>query len=202
MSTLTSTQITALIAQIRAAADSLEASLVPAAVNKAAEPAARKERSDKGKSRVKKPAADEEAPEEAPNAAKGVKEPKGRKPSAWQEFVKASGGIKKASEAKKADPDAYTEFVENWTAENPNPAPVKAAAKPKKAVVAVSKAKVMPLLPASDDEEDAPPQHEFINIEGINYWLDPDMNMLFQDDEGEPGDFAYFYKDGEIVNHL
>jgi hypothetical protein len=79
------------------------------------------------------------------------------------------------------------------------------SAAPKKASAAAPapkpKAKVVPPLPASDDEEDAQ-QHELVNIEGVNYWLDTDMNMLFQDEEGEPGDFAHFYKDGEIVNHL
>ena len=200
MSSLTIAQITALIAQMRNAADILEGSLVPAA-NKAvpSEQPARKERSDKGKSRSKKPAADEEPPEDAPKAAK---EPKARKPNAWKDFVKLSGGVIKASAAKKADPDSYNEFVENWNAENP--VPTKSAA-PKKASAAAPapkpKAKVVPPLPASDDEEDAQ-QHELVNIEGVNYWLDTDMNMLFQDEEGEPGDFAHFYKDGEIVNHL
>ena len=201
MSSLTIAQITALIAQMRNAADILEGSLVSAAKAVPSEQPARKERSDKGKSRSKKPAADEEAPEEAPKAAK---EPKARKPNAWQDFVKLSGGVIKASAAKKADPDSYDEFVENWNAENPVPtksaAPKKAPApapKPK----AKAKAKVVPLLPASDDEGEAQ-QHELINIEGVNYWLDTDMNMLFQDDEGEAGDFAHFYKDGEIVNHL
>jgi chemotaxis protein histidine kinase CheA len=200
MSSLTIAQITALIAQMRNAADILEGSLVPAA-NKAAtkaapsEQPARKERSDKGKSRSKKPAADEEPPEEAPKAAK---EPKARKPNAWQDFVKLSGGVIKASAAKKADPDSYDEFVENWNAENP--VPTKSAA-PKKAPAPKPKAKVVPLLPASDDEGEAQ-QHELVNIEGVNYWLDTDMNMLFQDEEGEPGDFAHFYRDGEIVNHL
>jgi hypothetical protein len=200
MSSLTIAQITALIAQMRNAADILEGSLVPAA-NKAvpSEQPARKERSDKGKSRSKKPAADEEPPEDAPKAAK---EPKARKPNAWKDFVKLSGGVIKASAAKKADPDSYNEFVENWNAENP--VPMKSAA-PKKASAAAPapkpKAKVVPPLPASDDEEDAQ-QHELVNIEGVNYWLDTDMNMLFQDEEGEPGDFAHFYKDGEIVNHL
>ena len=199
MSSLTIAQITALIAQMRNAADILESSLVPLANKAAAEQPARKERSDKGKSRSKKPAADEEAPEEAPKKAK---EPKTRKPNAWQDFVKLSGGVIKASAAKKSDPDSYDEFVENWNAENPVPtkstAPKKAPAsapKPK------AKAKVVPLLPASDDEGEAQ-QHELVNIEGVNYWLDTDMNILFQDDEGEPGDFAHFYKDGEIVNHL
>ena len=202
MSSLTIAQITALITQMREAADILEGSLVPA--NKAAMPAnkaapseqpARKERSDKGKSRSKKPAADEEAPEDAPKAAK---ERKARKPNAWQDFVKLSGGVIKASAAKKADPDSYDEFVENWNAENPNPVPAKSSV-PKKAPA--PKAKALPLLPASDDEGEAQ-QHELVNIEGVNYWLDTDMNILFQDDEGEPGDFAHFYKDGEIVNHL
>lgn len=196
MSSLTIAQITALIAQMRNAADILEGSLVPAA-NKAqpSEQPARKERSDKGKSRSKKPAADEEPPEEAPKAAK---EPKARKPNAWQDFVKLSGGVKKASAAKTADPDSYDEFVVNWNAENP--VPTKSAA-PKKAPAPAPKPKAVPLLPASDDEGEAQ-QHELVNIEGVNYWLDTDMNMLFQDDEGEPGDFAHFYKDGEIVNHL
>ena len=201
MSSLTIAQITALIAQMRNAADILEGSLVPAAKAVPSEQPTRKERSDKGKSRSKKPAADEEAPEEAPKAAK---EPKARKPNAWQDFVKLSGGVIKASAAKKADPDSYDEFVENWNAENPVPtksaAPKKAPApapKPK----AKAKAKVVPPLPASDDEGEAQ-QHELINIEGVNYWLDTDMNMLFQDDEGESGDFSHFYKDGEIVNHL
>jgi hypothetical protein len=203
MSSLTIAQITALIAQMRNAADILESSLVPAVANKAqpSEQPARKERSDKGKSRSKKPAADEEPPEEAPKAAK---EPKARKPNAWLDFVKLSGGVIKASAAKKADPDSYNEFVETWNAENP--VPTKSSA-PKKAPAAApapkpkAKAKVVPLLPASDDEGEAQ-QHELVNIEGVNYWLDTDMNILFQDDEGEPGDFAHFYKDGEIVNHL
>jgi hypothetical protein len=196
MSSLTIAQITALIAQMRNAADILEGSLVPAA-NKAvpSEQPARKERSDKGKSRSKKPAADEEPPEDAPKAAK---EPKARKPNAWKDFVKLSGGVIKASAAKKADPDSYNEFVENWNAENP--VPTKSAAS-KKAPAPAPKPKVVPLLPASDDEGEAQ-QHELVNIEGVNYWLDTDMNMLFQDEEGEPGDFAHFYKDGEIVNHL
>ena len=192
MSSLTIAQITALIAQMRNAADILEGSLVSAAKAVPSEQPARKERSDKGKSRSKKPAADEEAPEEAPKAAK---ERKARKPNAWLDFIKASA-------AKKADPDSYDEFVENWNAENP--VPTKSAA-PKKAPAPApkpkAKAKVVPLLPASDDEGEAQ-QHELINIEGVNYWLDTDMNMLFQDDEGEAGDFAHFYKDGEIVNHL
>jgi hypothetical protein len=202
MSSLTIAQITALIAQMRNAADILEGSLVPAA-NKAANKAqpseqpARKERSDKGKSRSKKPAADEEPPEEAPKAAK---EPTSRKPNAWQDFVKLSGGVIKASAAKKADPDSYDEFVENWNAENPVPTK-SAASKKASAAAPAPKPKVVPLLPASDDEGEAQ-QHELVNIEGVNYWLDTDMNILFQDDEGEPGDFAHFYKDGEIVNHL
>jgi hypothetical protein len=200
MSSLTIAQITALITQMREAADILEGSLVPAVAKAVpSEQPARKERSDKGKSRSKKPAADDEAPEEAPKAAK---ERKARKPNAWQDFVKLSGGVIKASAAKKADPDSYDEFVENWNAENP--VPTKSAA-PKKAPAPASapkpKAKALPLLPASDDEGEAQ-QHELVNIEGVNYWLDTDMNMLFQDDEGEPGDFAHFYKDGEIVNHL
>jgi hypothetical protein len=28
------------------------------------------------------------------------------------------------------------------------------------------------------------------------------MNMLFHDNDGEVGDFAHFYKDGKIVNHV
>ena len=206
MSSLTIAQITALITQMREAADILEGSLVPVA-NKAAMPAnkaaseqpARKERSDKGKSRSKKPAADEEAPEDAPKPAK---ERKARKPNAWLDFVKLSGGVIKASAAKKADPDSYDEFVENWNAENPVPTKSAALKKaPAPAPKPKAKAKTLPLLPASDDEGEAQ-QHELVNIEGVNYWLDTDMNMLFQDDEGEPGDFAHFYKDGEIVNHL
>jgi hypothetical protein len=208
MSSLTIAQITALITQMREAADILEGSLVPVA-NKAAMPAnkaaseqpARKERSDKGKSRSKKPAADEEAPEDAPKPAK---ERKARKPNAWLDFVKLSGGVIKASAAKKADPDSYDEFVENWNAENPVPtksAALKKAPAPAPAPKPKAKAKTLPLLPASDDEGEAQ-QHELVNIEGVNYWLDTDMNILFQDDEGEPGDFAHFYKDGEIVNHL
>ena len=199
MSSLTIAQITALIAQMRNAADILEGSLVPAAKVVPSEQPARKERSDKGKSRSKKPAADEEAPEEAPKAAK---ERKARKPNAWQDFVKLSGGVIKASAAKKADPDSYDEFVENWNAENPVPTKSAALKKaPAPAPAPKPKAKALPLLPASDDEGEAQ-QHELVNIEGVNYWLDTDMNMLFQDDEGEPGDFAHFYKDGEIVNHL
>ena len=206
MSSLTIAQITALIAQMRNAADILEGSLVPVA-NKAAMPAnkaaseqpARKERSDKGKSRSKKPAADEEAPEDAPKPAK---ERKARKPNAWLDFVKLSGGVIKESAAMKADPDSYDEFVENWNAENPVPTKSAALKKaPAPAPAPKPKAKALPLLPASDDEGEAQ-QHELVNIEGVNYWLDTDMNILFQDDEGEPGDFAHFYKDGEIVNHL
>jgi hypothetical protein len=218
MSTLTNAQILQIIASLRTQANTLEASLGLVKAEVTAEPKGRKERSDKGKSRAKKPAADEEPPEDAEPKAK--KEPKARKPSAWQDFVKQEGGIKKASETKTTHPMAYQEFVEAWNEEHgvtaapakkapvapvapevpakkvpvkkaPAPAP---AAKPKKE---------LPPLPASEDEEETDTgKYELVEIDETNYWLDDDMNMLFHDNDGEVGDFAHFYKDGKIVNHV
>jgi len=210
MSTLTNAQILQIIASLRTQANTLEASLGPLKAV-AAEPKGRKELSDKGKSRAKKPAADEEPPEEAEPKAK--KEPKARKPSAWQDFVKQEGGIKKASETKTTHPMAYQEFVEAWNEEHGvTAAPVKkvpvAAAAPaapaKKALAPAAKPKKeLPPLPASEDEEEADSgKYELVEIDDTNYWLDDDMNMLFHDNDGEVGDFAHFYKDGKIVNHV
>ena len=222
MSNLTNAQILQIIASLRTLTNTLEASLGPVKAEATAEPKSRKERSDKGKSRSKKPAADEEPPEEAEPKAK--KEPKARKPSAWQDFVKQEGGIKKASETKTTHPMAYQEFVEAWNEEHgvtaapapakkaPAPAapakktPVAKAAPAKKAPAPAAKPKKeLPPLPASEDEEEAEAEidgYEQIEIDGTNYWLDDDMNMLFQDNDGEVGDFAHFYKDGKIVNHV
>jgi hypothetical protein len=218
MSTLTNAQILQIIASLRTQANTLEASLGLVKAEVTAEPKGRKERSDKGKSRAKKPTADEEPPEEAEPKAK--KEPKARKPSAWQDFVKQEGGIKKASETKTTHPMAYQEFVEAWNEEHgvtATPAkkapaaavapvvpvapvkkvPVKKAPAPKPA------AKPLPLLPASEDEEETDNgKYELVEIDDTNYWLDDDMNMLFHDNDGEVGDFAHFYKDGKIVNHV
>ena len=216
MSTLTNVQILQIIASLRTQANTLEASLGQVKAEVTAEPKGRKERSDKGKSRAKKPAADEEPPEDAEPKAK--KEPKARKPSAWQDFVKQEGGIKKASETKTTHPMAYQEFVEAWNEEHgvtaapakkaPAPAPVAPAKKmpAKKAPAPAAKPKKeLPPLPASEDEEEAEAEidgYELVEIDGTNYWLDDDMNMLFQDNDGEVGDFAQFYKDGKIVSHV
>ena len=219
MSTLTNAQILQIIASLRTQANTLEASLGPVKAEVTAEPKGRKERSDKGKSRAKKPAADEEPPEDAEPKAK--KEPKARKPSAWQDFVKQEGGIKKASETKTTHPMAYQEFVEAWneehgvTAAPAKKAPVTAAAPIAPAApakkVPVKKApapkpaakKELPPLPASEDEEETDTgKYELVEIDETNYWLDDDMNMLFHDNDGEVGDFAHFYKDGKIVNHV
>ena len=219
MSTLTNAQILQIIASLRTQANTLEASLGLVKAEVIAEPKGRKERSDKGKSRSKKPAADEEPPEEAEPKTK--KEPKARKPSAWQDFVKQEGGIKKASETKTTHPMAYQEFVEAWNEEHgvtaapakkapapaaPAPAPAAPAKKVpvKKAPTPAAKPKKeLPPLPASEDEEEADSgKYELVEIDETNYWLDDDMNMLFQDNDGEVGDFAHFYKDGKIVNHV
>ena len=219
MSTLTNAQILQIIASLRTQANTLEASLGLVKAEVIAEPKGRKERSDKGKSRSKKPTADEEPPQEAEPKAK--KEPKARKPSAWQDFVKQEGGIKKASETKTTHPMAYQEFVEAWNEEHgvtaaPVPAkkaPVVAAPAPpapakkvpvKKAPAPAAKPKKeLPPLPASEDEEEADSgKYELVEIDETNYWLDDDMNMLFHDNDGEVGDFAHFYKDGKIVNHV
>ena len=214
MSTLTNAQIRQIIASLRTQANTLEASLGQVKAEVTAEPKGRKERSDKGKSRAKKPAADEEPPEDAEPKAK--KEPKARKPSAWQDFVKQEGGIKKASETKTTHPMAYQEFVEAWNEEHgvtaapakkaPAPAPVAPAKKVpvKKAPAPAAKPKKeLPPLPASEDEDEANSgKYELVEIDGTNYWLDDDMNMLFQDNDGEVGDFAHFYKDGKIVSHV
>lgn len=214
MSTLTNVQILQIIASLRTQANTLEASLGQVKAEVTAEPKGRKERSDKGKSRAKKPAADEEPPEDAEPKAK--KEPKARKPSAWQDFVKQEGGIKKASETKTTHPMAYQEFVEAWNEEHgvtaapakkaPAPAPVAPAKKVpvKKAPAPAAKPKKeLPPLPASEDEDEANSgKYELVEIDGTNYWLDDDMNMLFQDNDGEVGDFAHFYKDGKIVSHV
>lgn len=216
MSTLTNAQILQIIASLRTQANTLEASLGQVKAEVTAEPKGRKERSDKGKSRAKKPAADEEPPEDAEPKAK--KEPKARKPSAWQDFVKQEGGIKKASETKTTHPMAYQEFVEAWNEEHgvtatpakkaPGPAPVAPAKKvPVKKAPAPAPAtkpkKELPPLPASEDEEEADSgKYELVEIDGDNYWLDDDMNMLFHYNDGEIGDFAHFYKDGKIVNHV
>jgi hypothetical protein len=209
MSNLSNAQILQIIASLRAQATALEASLGPLKAEAVAEPKGRKERSDKGKSRSKKPAADEEPPEEA--EPKGKKEPKTRKPSAWQDFVKQEGGIKKASQTKTTHPMAYQEFVEAWNEEHGVAAapaapakktPVAKAAPVKKAPVAAAKPKKeLPPLPASEDEEEAD-DYESIEIDDTNYWLDEKMGILYYDNGGEPGDFAHFYKAGEIVNHL
>lgn len=199
MSNLSNAQILQIIASLRAQADTLEASLGPIKAQVTAPE--RKQRSDKGKSRSKKPAADEEPPEEAEPKAK--KEPKARKPSAWQDFVKQEGGIKKASQTKTTHPAAYQEFVEAWNEEH-GVAPAPASASVKKAPAAEPKPKTkkeLPPLPVSEDEEDAK-EYELINIDDTNYWLDADMGILYHDNDGESGDFAHFYKDGEIVNHL
>jgi len=219
MSTLTNVQILQIIASLRTHANTLEASLGLVKAEVIVEPKGRKERSDKGKSRAKKPAADEEPPEDAEPKAK--KEPKARKPSAWQDFVKQEGGIKKASKTKTTHPMAYQEFVEAWneehgvTAAPAKKAPVTAAAPIAPAApakkVPVKKApapaakpkKELPPLPASEDEEETDTgKYELIEIDDTNYWLDDDMNMLFHDNDGEVGDFAHFYKDGKIVNHV
>ena len=221
MSTLTNAQILQIIASLRTQANTLEASLGLVKAEVAAEPKARKERSDKGKSRAKKPAVDEEPPEEAEPKAK--KEPKARKLSAWQDFVKQEGGIKKAGETKTTHPMAYQEFVEAWneehgvTATPAKKAPVAAAAPAAPAApvkkVPVKKApapapaakakKELPPLPASEDEEENDSgKYELVEIDDTNYWLDDDMNMLFHDNDGEVGDFAHFYKDGKIVSHV
>jgi hypothetical protein len=218
MSNLTNAQILQIIASLRTLTNTLEASLGPVKAEATAEPKGRKERSDKGKSRSKKPAADEEPPEEAEPKAK--KEPKARKPSAWQDFVKQEGGIKKAHETKTTHPMSYQEFVEAWNEEHgvtavpakkaPAPAapaaPAKKAAPTKKAPApapAVKPKKELPPLPASEDEEETDSgKYELVEIDGTNYWLDDDMNMLFQDNDGEVGDFAHFYKDGKIVSHV
>lgn len=226
MSNLTNAQILQIIASLRTLTNTLEASLGPVKAEATAEPKGRKERSDKGKSRSKKPSADEEPPEEAEPKAK--KEPKARKPSAWQDFVKQEGGIKKASETKTTHPMAYQEFVEAWNEEHgvtavpapgkkaPAPAPVAPPAPAKKVPVkkvpvkkapapapAAKPKKELPPLPASEDEEEADNgKYELIEIDETNYWLDDDMNMLFHDNDGEVGDFAHFYKDGKIVNHV
>jgi len=211
MSNLSNAQILEIIASLRTLTNTLEASLGPVKAEAAAEPKGRKERSDKGKSRSKKPAADEEPPEEAEPKAK--KEPKARKPSAWQDFVKQEGGIKKASQTKTTHPMAYQEFVEAWNEEHgvaaapAGPAkktPVAKAAPVKKAPAAAAKPKPkkeLPPLPASEDEEEAD-DYEPIEIDDTNYWLDAKMGILYHDNDGEPGDFAHFYKSGEIVNHL
>lgn len=221
MSTLTNAQILQIIASLRTQANTLEASLGLVKAEVIAEPKGRKERSDKGKSRSKKPTADEEPPQEVEPKAK--KEPKARKPSAWQDFVKQEGGIKKASETKTTHPMAYQEFVEAWNEEHgvtaapakkaPAPAPAPAAPAPpapakkvpvKKAPAPAAKPKKeLPTLPASEDEEEADNgKYELVEIDETNYWLDDDMNMLFHDNDGEVGDFAHFYKDGKIVNHV
>jgi len=212
MSNLSNAQILQIVASLRAQATALEASLGPLKAEAVAEPKGRKERSDKGKSRSKKPAADEEPPEEA--EPKGKKEPKTRKPSAWQDFVKQEGGIKKASQTKTTHPMAYQEFVEAWNEEHgvaaaPAPSappakktPVAKAAPVKKAPAPAAKPKKeLPPLPASEDEEEAD-DYEPIDIDDTNYWLDAKMGILYHDNNGEPGDFAHFYKAGEIVNHL
>jgi hypothetical protein len=212
MSNLSNAQILQIIASLRTLTNTLEASLGPLKAEAAADskPVERKQRSDKGKSRSKKPAAGEEPPEEA--EPKGKKEPKARKPkpkarkpSAWQDFVKQEGGIKKASQTKTTHPMAYQEFVEAWNEEHgvaavASAAPVKKA--PATATPPKPKAKKeLPPLPASEDEGEAE-EYEMINIDDTNYWLDADMGILYQDNGGEAGDFAHFYKDGEIVNHL
>jgi hypothetical protein len=216
MSNLSNAQILEIIASLRTLTNTLEASLGPVKAEAAAEPKGRKERSDKGKSRSKKPAADEEPPEEAEPKAK--KEPKARKPSAWQDFVKQEGGIKKASETKTTHPMAYQEFVEAWNEEHgvsaapvpvkkapapaPAPAPVKKTPVAKKAPAPAAKPKKeLPPLPASEDEEE-PDEYELIEIDDVNYWLDARMGILYHDNEGKVGDFAHFYKNGEIANHL
>jgi hypothetical protein len=216
MSTLTNAQILQIIASLRTHANTLEASLRLVKAEVAAEPKARKERSDKGKSRAKKPAADEEPPEEAEPKAK--KEPKARKSSAWLDFVKQEGGVKKAGETKTTHPMAYQEFVEAWneehgvTAAPAKKAPVAAAAPAvpvkkvpvkKEPAPAAKPKKELPPLPASEDEEETDSgKYELVDIDDTNYWLDDDMNMLFHDNDGEVGDFAHFYKDGKIVNHV
>jgi hypothetical protein len=219
MSTLTNAQILQIIASLRTQVNILEASLGPVKAEVTAEPKGRKERSDKGKSRAKKPAADEEPPEDAEPKAK--KEPKARKPSAWQDFVKQEGGIKKASETKTTHPMAYQEFVEAWNEEHgvtaapakkapvAPVAPVAPEAPAKKVPVKKAPApkpaakKELPPLPASEDEEETDTgKYELVEIDETNYWLDDDMNMLFRDNDGEVGDFAHFYKDGKIVNHV
>ena len=217
MSNLSNAQILEIIASLRTLTNTLEASLGPVKAEAAAEPKGRKERSDKGKSRSKKPAADEEPPEEAEPKAK--KEPKVRKPSAWQDFVKQEGGIKKASETKTTHPMAYQEFVEAWNEEHgvsaaPVPAkkaPAPAPAAPVKKTPVAKKApapapaakpkKELPPLPASEDEKEAD-EYELIEIDDVNYWLDATMGILYHDNDGKAGDFAHFYKDGEIANYL
>ena len=214
MSNLSNAQILEIIASLRTLTNTLEASLGPVKAEAAAEPKGRKERSDKGKSRSKKPAADEEPPEEAEPKAK--KEPKARKPSAWQDFVKQEGGIKKASETKTTHPMAYQEFVEAWNEEHGvsaapvpvkkapavAPAPVKKTPVAKKAPAPAAKPKKeLPPLPASEDEEEAD-EYELIEIDDVNYWLNATTGILCHDNDGKAGDFFCFYKDGEIANYL
>jgi hypothetical protein len=116
---------------------------------------------------------------------------------------------------------AYQEFVEAWNEEHgvtaapakkapvAPVAPVAPAAPAKKVPVkkapapAAKPKKELPPLPASEDEEETDTgKYELVEIDDTNYWLDDDMNMLFHDNDGEVGDFAHFYKDGKIVNHV
>ena len=51
-------------------------------------------------------------------AKEEVKEKKVRKPTAWNAYVTEHGGVKKASELKKADPAAYDEWAAEWKEAN------------------------------------------------------------------------------------
>ena len=59
------------------------------------------------------------------------KEKKVRKPTAWNAYVTEHGGVKKASELKKADPAAYEEWAAEWKETNEGEVPAPVAAEPK-----------------------------------------------------------------------
>jgi len=54
-----------------------------------------------------------------------------RKPTAWNAYVIEHGGVKKASELKKADPAAYEEWAAEWKEANEGEVPAPVAAEPK-----------------------------------------------------------------------
>ena len=62
---------------------------------------------------------------------KEEKEKKVRKPTAWNAYVTEHGGVKKASELKKADPAAYEEWAAEWKEANEGEVPAPVAAEPK-----------------------------------------------------------------------
>jgi len=62
---------------------------------------------------------------------KEEKEKKVRKPTAWNAYVTEYGGVKKASELKKADPAAYEEWAAEWKETNEGEVPAPVAAEPK-----------------------------------------------------------------------